>query len=298
LIHRVREGGGNITTGPQSETPVLHFGMRNDQSCLPDDLIPIKQDIDIQCPWTIFDISFPAELLFDLQQLLQQVSGRQNCVHCNGHIQEIGLGNRSPSLGFINARPGIDPPDMLIYKGRTFRKMPGDIPLVTTQQQNGLLCFQFIWLILNTNMGSEIKTILYIIIGGIYLFSVMLKKAKKQQEEKKINKRPVSTKTADDIFKELQKSLKLPGFDTAEPKKPQARVPLKKEMSEKKPAYMSIKPRTNKPLIKRTVYKQDENNRKAEAKEKELHVPTMAETMDFDPRKAVIFSEILKRPQY
>jgi hypothetical protein len=190
------------------------------------------------------------------------------------------------------------PADVFIHEACTFSEMFPDIALVATQQQNGLLCFQFIWLILNTNMGSEIKTILYIIIGGIYLFSVMLKKARKQQEQQKMNKRPVSSKTADDIFKELQKSLRLPGFDSPQPKKPEPRVPLKKVMSEKKPAYMTMQPRINKPIIKRTEYKQDEKNRKAEAREKDLHVPTMAETMDFDPRKAVIFSEILKRPQY
>ncbi len=151
---------------------------------------------------------------------------------------------------------------------------------------------------MNTILGGEIKILLYILIGVVYLFSTLYKKAKRQQEERKVNKRPVSSKNADEIFKELQRSLNIPS-STALPeegKKTERRQPMKKLAPVRKPAYMSIKPRVNKPVVKTTTFKQD--SRALPKQVIEPVQPSVAETMDFDPRKAVIFSEILTRPQY
>jgi hypothetical protein len=145
-------------------------------------------------------------------------------------------------------------------------------------------------------LGSEIKILLLILIGIFYFFSSLYKKAKQKQEEYNRNKRPVDRRNAEDIFRELQKSLHLPSTTGPEPKtqtKPAPRVAMSKEPMLAKKFRPSME---NRNTSVNTSKK--EASRKTEKKVRQETVPTMAESLDFDPRKAVIFSEILKRPQY
>jgi hypothetical protein len=153
-------------------------------------------------------------------------------------------------------------------------------------------------------MQGEIKILVYILIGAVYLFSRFYKKEKRKQDERRINRRPTNTQTAEQIFRELQRSLRLPGTENPETEKPASEKPQRTIMQrpaiEKKPAYTYDKPireerlapqKTPKSSIAKKLEQQkDEKHLKAE---REL---TLAESMEFDPRKAVIFSEILRRP--
>jgi len=145
-------------------------------------------------------------------------------------------------------------------------------------------------------LGSEIKILLFILIGAFYLFSSFFKREKKKQDEKAINKRPVVHQTAEEIFRELQQSLRLSNEPKPEASRPSARVALTKEpMLEKKAPRKSIDPRQGKTSSKKTVTAVFE---KTNQQKKEAEHLTLAQSLEFDPRKAVIFSEILKRPQY
>jgi hypothetical protein len=143
---------------------------------------------------------------------------------------------------------------------------------------------------LNTILGSEIKILFYILLGAIYLFSTFYKREKRKQEERRANKRPVSTQKAEDIFRELQKSLNLPR-ETAERPMVGKRVPMQK-MPMREKVVRTIKPKTAAQIKRMDIVAAE---KKADDANPEK---TLAERLDFDPRKAVIFAELLKRPQY
>ncbi len=148
-------------------------------------------------------------------------------------------------------------------------------------------------------MNHEVKILLYIIIGVAYLFSRMYKKELKKQNQKKINKRPISSRTAEDIFRDLQKTLNLP---TEELSKPITQTVKERKIDDKLSRAQKIfisasesKLKHYKPIQASKLKKKDD----AET----FHHQTIVEEeygpkIDFEPRKAMIFSEILKRPQY
>jgi hypothetical protein len=148
-------------------------------------------------------------------------------------------------------------------------------------------------------LNHEVKILLYIIIGIAYLFSRMYKKELKKQNQKQVNKRPVGSKTAEDIFRELQKTLNLP---TEEVSKPLPQTVKERKIDDKLSRAQKIfisasesKLKHYKPIQASKLKKKDD----AET----FHHQTIVEeehgpNIEFEPRKAMIFSEILKRPQY
>ncbi len=141
---------------------------------------------------------------------------------------------------------------------------------------------------MNSILSSEIKTIFYIIAGAFYLFYKFYQKEKRKQEARSAGKKPVLTRTSEDIFRELQKSLKLP----------QEKV---------EPTYKTTpKARHQSSMMLERAYQKPGNlladrNKLKKHEEESITVneePTLGERLDFDARKAVIYSELLKRPQY
>lgn len=159
-------------------------------------------------------------------------------------------------------------------------------------------------------MHGEIKILVYILIGAVYLFSRFYKKEKRKQDERRINRRPTNTQTAEQIFRELQRSLRLPGTEKPETQKPETEKPetekpqtrtiMQRPAIEKKPAYTYDRPireeRMERPASQKSSIAKKAEQRKDEKHAKAERELTLAESMEFDPRKAVIFSEILRRP--
>lgn len=130
-------------------------------------------------------------------------------------------------------------------------------------------------------MGSEIKIILYILIGFAYLFNRLYRKELSKSAQKKQASGPVNAKTSEEIFRELRKSLHLPG---------QAEEDI-----------VNAAPLQRKPMRSKTAKPGDALKKQPRG----LKVPAAQEAesgefapMEFDARKAMIFSEILKRPEY
>jgi hypothetical protein len=148
-------------------------------------------------------------------------------------------------------------------------------------------------------LNHEIKILLYIIIGIAYLFSRMYKKELKKQNEKKINKRPISSKTAEDIFRDLRNTLNLPSEESIKPVNQTVKErKVDDKLSRAQKIFISAsesKMKHYKPIQASKLKKKDD----AET----FHHQTIVEVeygpkIDFEPRKAMIFSEILKKPQY
>ena len=156
-----------------------------------------------------------------------------------------------------------------------------------------------------------------------YVLSTWYKKEMAKQKEKQINKRPVSNKTAEEIFKELQKSLqdaregnyskplvleKTPAPEPkakhiapshtpeAKPKRvinytpPAPRKPMKSD------AFADFRDKPKRALLKPSAFK-ERNKKMAEIPQTEV-ADDYGAPIEFDMRKAIIYSEILKRPQY
>ena len=148
-------------------------------------------------------------------------------------------------------------------------------------------------------MNHEVKILLYIIIGIAYLFSRMYKKELKKQNQKQLNKRPVGSRTAEDIFRELQKTLNLP---TEELAKPVSQTVKERKIDDKLSRAQKIfisasesKLKHYKPIQASKLKKKED----AESfKEHTIVEEEYGPNIEFEPRKAMIFSEILKRPQY
>lgn len=158
----------------------------------------------------------------------------------------------------------------------------------------------------------EIKIIFLILMVVGYVLSTWYKKELQKQKERQINKRPITSKSAEDIFKELQKALsdaksggspqvrpiEQPVNSTSpSPKKPyvkqsmaNTRETMKSDVFTK---YKSITKRKPLKVSKfKTSNKTFEEIKEEEIADQEIYRP------DFDVRKAIIYSEILKRSQY
>jgi hypothetical protein len=148
-------------------------------------------------------------------------------------------------------------------------------------------------------LNHEVKILLYIIIGVAYLFSRLYKKELKKQNQKKINKRPVSSKTAEDIFRDLQKTLNLPTEDIA---KPIAQTVKERKIDDKLSRAQKIFISASESKLKHYKPIQSSKLKKKDDAETFHHQTIVEEEygpkIDFEPRKAMIFSEILKKPQY
>lgn len=152
-------------------------------------------------------------------------------------------------------------------------------------------------------MSGEIKILFYIIAGIIYLISTFYKKEKRKQHEKDVTRKPMGNSTAEDIFEELKKSI----VHSDEPK-PVVQVPEK----------MRYKKMARKPEVS-INYDQYLKKKKAPAENtfieeahfvhhQEVEIRDIVESeeirseIDFinetSPRKAFMYAEIFKRPQY
>ena len=145
-------------------------------------------------------------------------------------------------------------------------------------------------------MGSEFKILFYIIIGVIYIISKLYNKEKKKQNQREVNKRPIDSQSVEDIFKELKKSLQIPSepeYAPTESKQTNYESSNKREKVVKEKMVLVREPskikktNNNIPSISET----EVGKQKIVYEENEI-------AANFDARKAVIYSEILKRPQY
>lgn len=153
-------------------------------------------------------------------------------------------------------------------------------------------------------MGSEFKIFLYIIIGIVYLFSRMYRKELKKQEEKRAGKKPVTRRSAEDIFRELQKTLGLPETEMTPAIPEKQNKPVKEKLKPYKSAQTKtpfnleaqLKIKQRKPLtpgIQKKNLMPEITGETTSSNETEYRPD-----IDFDLRKAIIYSEILKRPVY
>lgn len=150
-----------------------------------------------------------------------------------------------------------------------------------------------------------------------YVISMLYKKESQKEKERRLNKRPVDNKKAEDIFKELQKTLNDVGRSLEQnPRKPvsQEVIPRETINHEKatKPVYQKPVPKPKyesalkrEPLIlnQRKVKARHSSIQKKIAASKPMQEIKQEEIQDnyrpdFDLRQAVLYSEILKRPQY
>jgi hypothetical protein len=151
-------------------------------------------------------------------------------------------------------------------------------------------------------MSGEIKILLYVLGGIVYIISTLYNKEKKKQQQKSVNKRPSDRQTAEDIFEELKKMIQPQGPEEKKENPPERKVHGKT----KKEAMINIGHKTarekedKKMQLGQTLAEEPhlEHNRP----EITDHVETIDKfELDFqetDPRKAFIYSEIFRRPRY
>ncbi|MES2617450.1 MAG: hypothetical protein V4613_06205 [Bacteroidota bacterium] len=149
-------------------------------------------------------------------------------------------------------------------------------------------------------MSSEIKILFYIIGGIVYLIATYYGKEKKKQNERTIQKRPIPEQNAEEIFEELRKTL---SFEKPPPKDKPAPISLKKSKPSKTPfLQVDYKEKKKKPLEQLQEHEphMDHHFKNVEIAEMDTIVE---QPMEFNPhetdlRKAFIYGEIFKRPQY
>lgn len=153
-------------------------------------------------------------------------------------------------------------------------------------------------------MGSEFKIFLYILIGIAYLFSKLYRKELKKQNERQAGKRPVSGRTAEDIFRELQKTLNIPELETTPSDRPLAQS-VKERKTDDEQMRQAKRMFSTEGQSKLKHYKpirpsklKHSGNGIAESSKEAVIANDYGPEIDFDARKAVIFAEILKRPEY
>ena len=142
-------------------------------------------------------------------------------------------------------------------------------------------------------MDGEFKTILYIMIGIGYFIVRLYQKEVSKQKGNTTPRRTTQRKTAAEIFRELQKTLNLP--DTrVESKKVNTTLPVEGGKRQKLQKKQSLIHKAYKKEIKSTVKKPVLVAEKPVEQAQEITQPHF----EFDVRKAIVYSEILKRPNY
>lgn len=155
-------------------------------------------------------------------------------------------------------------------------------------------------------LGSEIKILFYIIIGIAYLFYKMYNKELKKQNEKRMGQKPVGKRSAEEIFRELQKSLGLPDDTSQENNKPivvQNRTVKERKIEDKATRANNIFASEGQSKMKHYKPIQASKLKRRSIRGHEPELPAIVDKeygpeIHFDPRQAVIFSEILKRKEY
>lgn len=153
-------------------------------------------------------------------------------------------------------------------------------------------------------MSSEIKILFYILAGIVYLISTFYGKEKKKQAQRDVNKKPIDTATAEDIFEELKRSIIPSSGQLSEPDSRQAE-PILPKRTERRPEisknYNDYINHRKQPVedtfIQEAHFIRPAEIQSADAEEK----PDTAFEINFeetDPRKAFIYGEIFRRPQY
>jgi hypothetical protein len=151
-------------------------------------------------------------------------------------------------------------------------------------------------------MSGEIKILFYIIVGIVYLISTFYGKEKKKQSQRDVNRKPVDNQTAEDIFEELRKSI-LPASEPAEDLKLPEKSHRKK--TERQPEitnnYRDFLKHKKKPVedtfIEEAHFRQDDSAKNMNIVENVESKPEI-NFDEMDARKALIYGEIFRRPQY
>lgn len=137
-------------------------------------------------------------------------------------------------------------------------------------------------------MDSKFKILFYIAIGVVYFISKVYASEKKKQNRKSFEKKPINTSKSSEIFEELKRQLNIPTEQQNKQINTQVTSKWEKTVKEKMVLEREIKPRKRlAPMV---------SNIKDEVVKPEVQQSELMQ--DFDPRKAIIFGEILKRPQY
>lgn len=147
---------------------------------------------------------------------------------------------------------------------------------------------------------DKFKILFYIVIGIIYFISKAYSSEKNKQNKRSLEKKPVNRKTAEDIFEDLRKQFNLPESNLPSVPKPMLDRPEPINYESPTSAYQKmtktklVLEREPKRKRKSIIFKETE-----ETQDENMFVSKRNSVLDgFDGRKAVIFSEILKRPEY
>ena len=88
----------------QYEITQMQEGVGDDQIRRIDDFVSVEKQIDIDQPRGPFVGSLTTHPLFNQEDLLERLPGRQGRFYDQGLVEEIGLFGNAPSLGLVHTR--------------------------------------------------------------------------------------------------------------------------------------------------------------------------------------------------
>jgi len=147
---------------------------------------------------------------------------------------------------------------------------------------------------------DKFKILFYIVIGLIYFISKAYGSEKKKQNKRSFEKKPVNQRTAEDIFEDLKRQFKLPDNNVPSVPKPVLNRPEPINYESPVNGYQKmtktklVLEREPKRKRKSIIFKETEETQD----EKTLALQRNLVLDGFDGKKAIIFSEILKRHEY
>jgi hypothetical protein len=143
-------------------------------------------------------------------------------------------------------------------------------------------------------MPSEIKILLYVFLGIGYLFYTFYKKAIRDQQKKLLKPTP-SKRSSDDIFEELKRQMR--GEDNKDEHEEKETV-KPEEVKKKFKEIPSLEYQPDLTMVKPLAVERDPfSDAKPITDHQDDQTDLVPGNLE-DMRKAVIWSEILKRPRY
>lgn len=138
-----------------------------------------------------------------------------------------------------------------------------------------------------------------------YVITNLYRKEERKEKERRINKRPIDKQSAEEIFRNLQKTLNLPetGGTYRTTSSPTTTPTAQRNVSEGLKSYQSLKKQMVRLSEQRIKPHYSNLGKRKPRKPMEANLETIepnseGPSIDIDIRQAIIYSEILKRPQY
>lgn len=113
----VAEVAGDFGEGFEDEVAIVEIGMRDGEVLVVDMVWTVKEQIEVDAPRSLVDGAAPAHGRFDVEHVLEQVSGGEGGLEVEAGVEEGRLVLDKAGRGLVNGAAGLDANPLELLEG-------------------------------------------------------------------------------------------------------------------------------------------------------------------------------------